>query len=183
MLEERGERRPDQTDCTADLSITASIDPEYVENGEQRMDLYRRMAAIRSREDADELLDEIVDRYGDPPKGVLNLIDVALMRTRATAAGITDVSQSQRAVCFTLARFDPETVAAVCARPEIKKTRRFERLRRQAGAHGSPAEGGGPPEACQGRCGAVCGGNRKMTAEATIDTKEKQKNHKIRVEL
>ena len=121
VLEERGERRPDQTDCTADLSITASIDPEYVENGEQRMDLYRRMAAIRSREDADELLDEIVDRYGDPPKGVLNLIDVALMRTRATAAGITDVSQSQRAVCFTLARFDPETVAAVCARPEIKK--------------------------------------------------------------
>ena len=121
VLEERGERRPDQTDCTADLSITASIDPEYVENGEQRMDLYRRMAAIRCREDADELLDEIVDRYGDPPKGVLNLIDVALMRTRATAAGITDVSQSQRTVCFTLARFEPETVSAVCARPELRK--------------------------------------------------------------
>ena len=85
------------------------------------MDLYRRMAAIRSGEDADELLDEIVDRYGDPPKGVLNLIDVALMRSRATGAGITDVSQHQRAVCFTLARFEPEAVSAVCARPELKK--------------------------------------------------------------
>ena len=121
VLEERGERRPDQTDCTADLSITASIDPEYVENGEQRMDLYRRMAAIRSREDADELLDEIVDRYGDPPKGVLNLIDVALMRTRATAAGIVDVSQHQKSVCFTLAQFEPEAVSAVCAMPQLSK--------------------------------------------------------------
>ena len=121
VLEERGERKPDQTDCTADLSVAASIDPAYVESGEQRMDLYRRMAAIRSREDADELLDEIVDRYGDPPKGVLNLIDVALMRTRATAAGIVDVSQHQKSVCFTLAQFEPEAVSAVCAMPQLKK--------------------------------------------------------------
>ena len=120
VLEERGERKPGQTDCTADLSIPAGIDPQYVENGEQRMDLYRRMAAIRSREDADELLDEIVDRYGDPPKAVLNLIDVALMRTVATAAGVTDVSQKQRAIVFTLARFEPEAVSAVCALPELK---------------------------------------------------------------
>ena len=120
VLEERGERKAGQTDCTADLSIPAGIDPQYVENGEQRMDLYRRMAAIRSQEDADELLDEIVDRYGDPPKGVMNLIAVALMRTIATGAGITDVSQKQRAVVFTLARFEPEAVSAVCALPELK---------------------------------------------------------------
>ena len=120
VLEERGERKAGQTDCTADLSIPAGIDPQYVENGEQRMDLYRRMAAIRSQEDADELLDEIVDRYGDPPKGVMNLIAVALMRSVATGAGITDVSQKQRAVVFTLARFEPEAVSAVCALPELK---------------------------------------------------------------
>ena len=121
VLEERGERKPGQTDCTADLSIPASIDPEYVQSGEQRMDLYRRMAAIRSQTDADELLDEIIDRYGDPPKGVLNLIDVALMRTRATRAGITDVSQHQKAVCFTLAQFEPAAVSAVCGVPALQK--------------------------------------------------------------
>ena len=79
------------------------------------------MAAIRSQTDADELLDEIIDRYGDPPKGVLNLIDVALMRTRATRAGITDVSQHQKAVCFTLAQFEPAAVSAVCGVPALQK--------------------------------------------------------------
>ena len=48
------------------------------------------MAAIRQQEDADDLLDEIIDRYGDPPKGVLNLIDVALLRANARKLGIKD---------------------------------------------------------------------------------------------
>ncbi len=121
VLEERGERAPDQADCTADLTITASIDPRYVESGEQRMDLYRRMAAIRSQADGDELLDEIVDRYGDPPKGVMNLIAVALLRARATKLGIVDISQRQRELRFTLARFDPGAVSALCAQPEFAR--------------------------------------------------------------
>ncbi|MBE6932412.1 MAG: transcription-repair coupling factor [Ruminococcaceae bacterium] len=121
VLEERGERKPGQTDCTADLTITASIDPRYVENGEQRMDLYRRMAAIRSREDADELLDEIVDRYGDPPKGVMNLIAVALLRSEATQVGIVDITQKQREVRFTMSHFEPAAVSALCALPEFHK--------------------------------------------------------------
>jgi len=121
VLEERGERKPGQTDCTADLTITASIDPRYVENGEQRMDLYRRMAAIRTREDADELLDEIVDRYGDPPKGVMNLIAVALLRSEATQVGIVDITQKQRELRFTMTQFDPAAVSALCALPEFHK--------------------------------------------------------------
>ena len=82
VLEEKGEA-PKAPDCTADLNVTANVDKRYVERGEERMDLYRRMAAIRSQEDADDLLDEIVDRYGEPPRGVLNLIDIALLRAQA----------------------------------------------------------------------------------------------------
>ena len=82
VLEEQGEGALKEPECTADLNIAANIAKTYVTSGEQRMDLYRRMAAIRSQSDADDLLDEIVDRYGDPPKGVLNLIDVALLRAR-----------------------------------------------------------------------------------------------------
>ncbi len=72
VREEQG-MKPAEPECTADLSITANIDKSYVERGEERMDLYRRMAAIRTQADADDLLDEIVDRYGEPPKGVLEL--------------------------------------------------------------------------------------------------------------
>ena len=78
VLEERGEKSLEEPECTADLSVTANIDKNYVSSGEQRMDLYRRMAAVRTQEDADDLLDEIVDRYGDPPKGVMNLLAIAL---------------------------------------------------------------------------------------------------------
>lgn len=85
------------------------------------MDLYRRMAAVRSQEDADELLDEIVDRYGDPPKGVMNLIAIALLRAKAAAAGICDISQKGRTLRFTYAQFTLESVAAVCGAPEYKK--------------------------------------------------------------
>ena len=121
VLEERGEKPAEEVACTADLDVTANIDKQYVPSGEQRMDLYRRMAAVRSQEDADELLDEIVDRYGDPPKGVMNLIDIALLRAKAASLGICDISQKGRTLRFTYAQFTLESVAAVCGAPEYKK--------------------------------------------------------------
>lgn len=121
VLEERGEKPVEEVACTADLDVTANLDKQFVSSGEQRMDLYRRMAAIRSQEDADELLDEIVDRYGDPPKGAMNLIAIALLRARAAAAGISDISQKGRTVIFTLAKFEFEAVAAICGSEAYKK--------------------------------------------------------------
>ena len=95
VREEQG-MKPAEPECTADLSITANIDKSYVERGEERMDLYRRMAAIRTQADADDLLDEIVDRYGEPPKGVLNLVDVALLRAQALPDGLGELVQGPR---------------------------------------------------------------------------------------
>lgn len=89
------------------------------------MDLYRRMAAIRTQEDADDLLDEIIDRYGDPPKGVLNLIDIALLRATARSLGIRDIKQKATDVLFTLHKLDFEAVSAVCATPEYKNRVQF----------------------------------------------------------
>ena len=120
VLEEQGEGALKEPECTADLNITANIAKTYVTSGEQRMDLYRRMAAIRSQSDADDLLDEIVDRYGDPPKGVLNLIDVALLRARAAAAGITEISQKDTSVMIFMAVLDFAAVSACCAAPDFK---------------------------------------------------------------
>ena len=124
ILEERGEK-PKEPDCTADLNITANVDQEYVSRGEERMDLYRRMAAIRSQEDADDLLDEIIDRYGDPPKGVLNLIDVALLRAKARQVGIQDIRQKAGDVLFALSNLDFEAVSALCADPDYKSRVHF----------------------------------------------------------
>ena len=119
VLEEKGEA-PKGPDCTADLNVTANVDKDYVSRGEERMDLYRRMAAIRSQEDADDLLDEIVDRYGEPPKGVLNLIDIALLRAQARNLGIKDIRQKGEDVFFVLTNLNFEAVGSLCADPDYK---------------------------------------------------------------
>ena len=120
VLEEKGEA-PKEPDCTADLNVTANVDKNYVSRGEERMDLYRRMAAIRSEEDADDLLDEIVDRYGEPPKGVLNLIDIALLRANARKLGIKDIKQKAGDVLFTLVNLNFDAVSNLCADPDYQK--------------------------------------------------------------
>ena len=124
VLEERGET-PKEPDCTADLNITANVDKGYVSRGEERMDLYRRMAAIREQADADDLLDEIIDRYGDPPKGVLNLIDVALLRANARKVSVTDIRQKANEVFFTLNNLNLEAISSLCAQEEYKQRVQF----------------------------------------------------------
>ena len=115
VLEEQGVPDAKPPECTADLSVTANIPKSYVPSGEQRMDLYRRMAAVRSQDDADDLLDEIVDRYGDPPRGVMNLIDIALLRANAARAGVADISQKNGSILFRLRALNLAAVSALCA--------------------------------------------------------------------
>ena len=119
VLEERGEA-PKAPECTADLNVTANVDKDYVSRGEERMDLYRRMAAIRTQEDADDLLDEIVDRYGEPPRGVLNLIDIALLRAEARKVGIKEIRQKGSDVLFVLSNLNFEAVGSLCSDPDYK---------------------------------------------------------------
>ena len=124
VLEEKGEA-PKAPECTADLNVTANIAKDYVERGEERMDLYRRMAAIRSDEDADDLLDEIVDRYGEPPRGVLNLVDIALLRAKAKECAVTDIRQKQSEVWFTLAQLNFDAVSKICSDADYQKRLQF----------------------------------------------------------
>ena len=120
VLEERGEESLKEPECTADLDVTANIAKNYVSSGEQRMDLYRRMAAIRTQEDADDLLDEIVDRYGDPPKGVMNLIAIALLRARAASSGIVEISQKGQTLSVSLGVFDFAAISSLCEEASFK---------------------------------------------------------------
>ena len=126
VLEARGIPVPQRAECSADLAIAANIPERYVPSSEQRMDLYRRIAAIRSEEEADDLLDELIDRYGDPPGGVSALIQVALLRGEAGKAGVTDIAQKQGCLRFTVKDFDMEKVSALYARPEYKGRLRVE---------------------------------------------------------
>ena len=120
VLEERGEEKKIETECAADLTLNANIPERYVTSPEQRMDLYRRIAAIRTNDDASDLMDEMIDRYGEPPKPVLALLDVALLRAAAAKAGVSDITQKKDALRFTLAVFRPEALVHVCGLTKYK---------------------------------------------------------------
>ena len=120
VLEEQGKKPEVRTDCSADLSVSANIPESYVPSPEQRMDLYRRIAMIRTEEDADDLTDELIDRFGDPPPGVNSLIHVALLRGEAMRAGITDISQKGGFLQFVVAEFDMGKVSALYGQTEFK---------------------------------------------------------------
>ena len=121
VLLEQGQPLPTRTECAANLSVSASIPDRYVPSPEQRMDLYRRIAAIRCEEEADELVDELIDRYGEPPKPVNNLISVALLRASAARCRINDIAQKGDRLVFALDEFRLEPFSALCAREKYQK--------------------------------------------------------------
>ena len=121
VLEERGEKKKVTTECSADLTVNANIPDRYVPSAEQRMDLYRRIAAVRSESDASDLLDELMDRYGDPPKSVTTLLEVAMLRAAAAAVGISDIAQRGDKLKLTIAHFSPEAMVKLCSGPKYRQ--------------------------------------------------------------
>ena len=111
VLEEKGEAPVRLPECTVDLTVPASIPDRYVPAPEQRMDLYRRIARIRTSADADDMIDELIDRYGDPPRAVNNLIAVALLRGQAAACAVTEITQRAGGLIFALERFELEPIS------------------------------------------------------------------------
>ncbi len=121
VLEEKGGKKKQAVECAADLAVSANIPGSYVPSNQQRMDLYRRIAAIRSQADASDLLDELMDRYGDPPKPVYALLDVAMLRANAARAGVSDISQDGRQIRFVLADFSAEAIAALVSSAKYRR--------------------------------------------------------------
>ncbi len=121
VLEETGQEAASVLECTADLTVSANIPDFYVPSPEQRMDLYRRIAAVETGEDSEDILDEMMDRYGDPPKAVLALLDVALLRAAAVRAGICDISQKGSEIFFTFSRFQTDLLVGICSQPKYRQ--------------------------------------------------------------
>ncbi len=94
IAEETGQTPPrSPEECLIDLQIEAHIPDDYIESLSGRLDAYRKIAAVSTRAEGSDLLDEFIDRYGDPPRAIQGLITVALTRNMAGAAGITEISQ------------------------------------------------------------------------------------------
>ncbi len=86
---------PDDSDCVIDIQADAHLPESYIGNLSHRLEMYRRIADIRTKDDAEDVIDEMIDRFGDIPKAAESLIDVALIRSKAKRMGINAIRQKE----------------------------------------------------------------------------------------
>ena len=110
---EKGMVVEESFETTVDLEIDAYLPESYVSSEAQRLDLYKRIAAIDSQEARDDMLDELIDRFGEPNKAVMNLLYVAMLRLAAHKAYIIDISQKNDEIIFTMYDRAPIDVSAL----------------------------------------------------------------------
>ncbi len=96
VSEEKGEEpETPEVECLIDVNIEAHIPESYIYNLSQRIEVYRRIADIRTKEDFDDVRDELRDRFGEIPQAVLGLTEIALIRNIANSLGIYEIRQNE----------------------------------------------------------------------------------------
>jgi len=104
VRELRGEpARKEDMEVTIDINIDAYIDDSYIGNESRKIEMYRKIAAINDNNDVIDIEDELIDRYGDIPGPVRNLIKVAYIKALARSLGISAVTEKKDSVIFTFA--------------------------------------------------------------------------------
>jgi transcription-repair coupling factor (superfamily II helicase) len=120
VLEEQGQTPQKKLECVVELKVSANIPATYVSSNVERMDLYRKISAIETDEDYSDVLDELCDRYGDPPEEVEALLRIALLRARAGQQGIIEITDKSGSLCFYMPQPDLQKISAVSTVPEFR---------------------------------------------------------------
>jgi transcription-repair coupling factor (superfamily II helicase) len=102
-------------ECTVDLQVQAHIPESYIDSTALRLDVYRRIADIKSYEDSSDVVDELIDRFGEPPAPVMNLIMISRIRYKATSLGIAKISEFPKGFLIYPQSVDPRIVAGLAA--------------------------------------------------------------------
>ncbi len=120
VQEEKGETPKPRAECSASLSLDASLPDTYVPDAGQRVDLYRRIAMIHTEDEKRDILDELIDRFGDPPHETSQLLNIALLRSRASDAGISEIKQKDGHIMLFFTKADFGKVSELCSEPQFK---------------------------------------------------------------
>ena len=99
---QKGELPEVHFDTTLDIEVDAFIPPTYIPNEYQKLDIYKRIAAVETDAEGDEMLDELIDRFGEPPRSVQNLLTIARQKARAHQAYVTEITQKGATLRFVL---------------------------------------------------------------------------------
>ena len=98
ILEERGEPVEVKSECTVEVKIEAYLPEKYINMSTQRIDMYKKIASIETEEDSRDITDELLDRYGDLPKSVINLLKISLIRSMGSYCNIAKIEQNNNTI-------------------------------------------------------------------------------------
>ena len=115
VLEEKGEGPVKETEATVDIKVSAHIPEGYIKVSSQRMEMYKKISLITDREDTEDIIDEFIDRFGEPPKEVISLIRISLIRALAARYGISKVEGRDANLIFTMEKPNLEVWSEVFA--------------------------------------------------------------------
>ena len=102
VKEMQGVKVKAEKDVQIDINLSSFIPDSYIENGAQKIEVYQDIALCKNEKDIEEIIDEIIDRYGDMPKEVENLIQVAKIKILAQNANVIKITQKTESVIFYL---------------------------------------------------------------------------------
>ena len=115
VAENQGEEKKGlEEECLVDLSVPAFIPESYIPSPSGRIGIYRRIADVVSEEDKADVIDELIDRFGEPPTPVLTLIEIAYLRHRAAMCGIKEVSEQSGNMLIYFSNIMSAEVAKLC---------------------------------------------------------------------
>ncbi len=119
----KGIETKEQFDTSMDTKIDAFIPVSYIPNEYQKLDIYKRIAGIESSEESEEMLEELIDRFGDPPKSVTNLLMIARLKAKAHEVYMKEVVQKGNEVKFVLYEKAKVDVSKIPQLVDLYKTR------------------------------------------------------------
>lgn len=96
----KGVAPEEKFDTSIDVKTDAYIPSSYISNEFQKLDMYKRIAGIETQEETEEMLEELIDRFGEPPKSVQNLLAIARLKVAAHQVYITEISQKGDLLCL-----------------------------------------------------------------------------------
>lgn len=102
VKEAKGIHTMEDFETTIDLNMDAFIPDTYISNEYQKLDIYKRTAGIETTQDYDDMLEELLDRFGEPPKAVLNLLTIARLKALAHRSYVTEIKQTGKDMKITL---------------------------------------------------------------------------------
>ncbi len=114
ISEEKGETpKAVHKECLVDVQIDAHIPESYIKSLAQRLSIYKRIADIENEEDALDVTDELIDRFGEPPDSVGGLIKISLLRNTASALGVYEIGQKGAAILLYSREINVSAIAAL----------------------------------------------------------------------